>query len=97
PDAAPRLDPRVRWDDRRGVPIGIKGLAIIRAPARSRMRGRSDGSRPRPAPRDASGVRPVAYKLFDMSLFALGLNHTTAPLDVRERVAFAPEALGDAL
>jgi glutamyl-tRNA reductase len=32
-----------------------------------------------------------------MSLFALGLNHTTAPLDVRERVAFAPEALGDAL
>ena len=32
-----------------------------------------------------------------MSLYALGLNHTTAPLDVRERVAFAPDALGDAL
>jgi glutamyl-tRNA reductase len=32
-----------------------------------------------------------------MTLFALGLNHTTAPLDVRERVAFAPDALGDAL
>jgi glutamyl-tRNA reductase len=32
-----------------------------------------------------------------MSLYALGLNHTTAPLDVRERVAFAPEALGHAL
>jgi glutamyl-tRNA reductase len=32
-----------------------------------------------------------------MSLFALGLNHTTAPLAVRERVAFAPDALGDAL
>ena len=32
-----------------------------------------------------------------MSLFALGLNHTTAPLDVRERVVFAPDALGDAL
>ncbi len=32
-----------------------------------------------------------------MTLFALGLNHTTAPLDVRERVAFAPESLGDAL
>ena len=32
-----------------------------------------------------------------MSLYALGLNHATAPLDVRERVAFAPEALGHAL
>ena len=28
-----------------------------------------------------------------MSLFALGLNHHTAPLQVRERVAFAPEGL----
>jgi glutamyl-tRNA reductase len=32
-----------------------------------------------------------------MSLFALGLNHQTAPLDVRERIAFTPEALGHAL
>src|SRR5512138_4032233 len=32
-----------------------------------------------------------------MSLYALGLNHATAPLDVREQVAFAPEALGHAL
>src|SRR5512139_1881766 len=32
-----------------------------------------------------------------MSLYALGLNHATAPLDVREQVAFAPEALGEAL
>jgi len=32
-----------------------------------------------------------------MSLYALGLNHATAPLDVRERVAFAPEGLGHAL
>ncbi len=32
-----------------------------------------------------------------MSLFALGLNHTTAPVAVRERVAFAPDMLGDAL
>src|SRR5262245_52836013 len=32
-----------------------------------------------------------------MSLYALGLNHATAPLDVRERVAFAPEVLGPAL
>ena len=32
-----------------------------------------------------------------MALYALGLNHTTAPLDVRERVTFAPEALSDGL
>ena len=32
-----------------------------------------------------------------MSLFALGLNHATAPLNVREQVAFSPEALGHAL
>jgi glutamyl-tRNA reductase len=32
-----------------------------------------------------------------MSLYTLGLNHTTAPLDVRERVTFAPDALSGAL
>jgi len=32
-----------------------------------------------------------------MSLYTLGLNHTTAPLDVRERVTFGPDALSDAL
>ena len=32
-----------------------------------------------------------------MSLYTLGLNHTTAPLEVRERVAFAPDALSAAL
>jgi glutamyl-tRNA reductase len=32
-----------------------------------------------------------------MALYALGLNHQTAPLAVRERVAFAPEAMGHAL
>ena len=32
-----------------------------------------------------------------MSLYALGLNHTTAPLEVRERVVFSPDALLDAL
>ncbi len=34
---------------------------------------------------------------FPVSLYTLGLNHATAPLDVRERVAFSPEALGHAL
>jgi len=32
-----------------------------------------------------------------MALFALGLNHATAPIEVRERVAFPQEGLGDAL
>ena len=32
-----------------------------------------------------------------MSLFTLGLNYQTAPLDVRERIAFTPDALGHAL
>ncbi|NLZ40523.1 MAG: hypothetical protein GX886_04570, partial [Comamonadaceae bacterium] len=32
-----------------------------------------------------------------MSVFALGLNHNTAPLDLRGRFAFAPEQLGGAL
>ena len=32
-----------------------------------------------------------------MSVFALGLNHSTAPLDLRGRFAFAPEQLGSAL
>ena len=32
-----------------------------------------------------------------MSLYTLGLNHQTAPLAVREQVAFAPDALGHAL
>lgn len=32
-----------------------------------------------------------------MSLLALGLNHHTAPLAIRERVSFAPEAIGGAL
>ena len=32
-----------------------------------------------------------------MSLYTLGLNHTTAPLEVRERVVFSPDALLDAL
>ena len=32
-----------------------------------------------------------------MSVIALGLNHSTAPLDLRGRFAFAPEQLGGAL
>lgn len=32
-----------------------------------------------------------------MQLFALGLNHTTAPVDIREKVSFSPEATTTAL
>ncbi len=32
-----------------------------------------------------------------MSLLAVGINHKTAPVDIRERVSFAPEHLTDAL
>ena len=32
-----------------------------------------------------------------MQLFAIGLNHQTAPVEIRERAAFAPERLGEAL
>ena len=32
-----------------------------------------------------------------MSVFALGLNHTTAPLDLRGRFALSPQQLGTAL
>ena len=32
-----------------------------------------------------------------MSVFALGLNHTTAPLDLRGKLAFSPEQMGPAL
>ena len=32
-----------------------------------------------------------------MTLLILGINHKTAPVDVRERVAFAPEAVAGVL
>ena len=32
-----------------------------------------------------------------MSVFTLGLNHTTAPVDMRGRFAFSPEQLSPAL
>jgi glutamyl-tRNA reductase len=32
-----------------------------------------------------------------MSLLSLGINHQTAPVDIREKVAFAPEQMGSAL
>jgi glutamyl-tRNA reductase len=50
------------------------------------------------APSPADGVKsaPKAATAA-MSLYTLGLNHTTAPIEVRERVVFTPDALADAL
>ena len=45
-----------------------------------------------PWPRRAPRKRRGFYNL-PMSVFALGLNHTTAPLDLRGRFAFTPEQL----
>ena len=43
----------------------------------------------------APGARPsyLTRRHLDMQLLALGINHHTAPLDVRERVAILPERL----
>ena len=50
-------------------------------------------------PRDARTeyAKMAPQRRFPMSLYALGLNHSTAPLNVREQVAFSPDALGHAL
>jgi glutamyl-tRNA reductase len=39
----------------------------------------------------------IALRSFHMTLLALGLNHQTAPLELREKVAFAPDAMPNAL
>ena len=41
-----------------------------------------------------AGSRRANFIIGGMSVFALGLNHTTAPLDLRGRFAFAPRAAG---
>src|SRR5207244_6415974 len=42
-------------------------------------------------------LAPAADRVTRMSLYALGLNHQTAPLAVRERVVFHVERLREAL
>src|SRR5512139_1070182 len=44
--------------------------------------------------RDRAAISPPPLA---MSLYALGLNHQTAPLNVREQVAFNQDTLGHAL
>ncbi len=40
---------------------------------------------------------PIIDTSFFMALFTLGINHTTAPVEIRERIAFTPETLPLAL
>ena len=40
---------------------------------------------------------PPTHSLENMQLLAVGLNHTTAPVALREKVAFAPDQLGQAV
>jgi glutamyl-tRNA reductase len=48
--------------------------------------------------RDHTSEFPVCiYKCAFMSLIALGINHRTAPVELRERVAFTGEHIADAL
>ena len=44
----------------------------------------------------AAAHRPQTYNS-DVSVFAIGLNHTTAPLDLRGRLAFSHEQMAPAL
>jgi glutamyl-tRNA reductase len=58
------------------------------------------GKMPIEACQATCGTQPDAAcdgRIVTMSLYTLGLNHTTAPLDLRERVAFAPDSLCGAL
>jgi len=54
-------------------------------------------------PTDSYNSAPIQWVaapirlLLRMSLLALGLNHTTAPVAVRERLSVAPDAIADAL
>src|SRR4051794_18993170 len=50
-----------------------------------------------PDPRWVARLKCRKRQAFDMPLYTLGLNHQTAPLQVRERVAFTPEGIGQAL
>jgi glutamyl-tRNA reductase len=59
---------------------------MVRSISRGRNRGRWTLKQ--------NAVEPVAVV---MNLIALGINHNSAALEVRERVAFAPEQVGEAL
>ncbi|MBT6275117.1 MAG: glutamyl-tRNA reductase, partial [Chromatiales bacterium] len=44
-----------------------------------------------------SGLNRLGLQLLAMNLFAFGINHTTAPVAMRERVGFTPDKLPHAL
>ena len=53
-------------------------------------------ARPNRAPRDEANLSLVTAAT-QMSLFLLGLNHKTAPVEVREKLALPASRLGHAL
>src|SRR5690606_28981418 len=77
------------------------GLAILAA-CRPESGNRRPATAGRPRLACIHPLHPAEFpahsgSLSFMSLIALGINHRTAPVDIRERVAFPPERLGDAL
>ena len=67
-----------------------------RAGAKKLSRCQKASSGPKRAPEPSRYARldeRANFIIARMSVFALGLNHTTAPLDLRGRFAFAPEQL----
>jgi glutamyl-tRNA reductase len=62
------------------------------------LESREFGENPRKAVYNGRQIERARWRpRLVMNLFAFGINHTTAPVDVRERVGFAPESLPDAL
>ena len=50
-----------------------------------------------PIPQNCLFSRKNTISHSSMSLITLGINHKTAPLDLRERLAFTPQSLPEAL
>lgn len=77
------------------MPVGPSGERAVPAPSKYRS-----GSDPKPflvMNARMSQNHPSATDICSMSLFALGLNHRTAPVDIRERLAFSPDGIEEAL
>jgi glutamyl-tRNA reductase len=47
--------------------------------------------------KDLAAIDRILEQFYMIPLFILGINHDSASIDVRERVAFAPESIGGAL
>lgn len=75
-------------------------LAAQRKPHKNHVKSNKNNVKGLPVPLDNRKIHPFAPKVAKystMTLLAFGINHNTASLDVRERVAFAPEQVPHAL